>query len=80
MQDSSSTDLFRRMAERARNENSGEPRGIAPDYVAKAIQKALERPNPAPRYRVGRDAKILNFLRWLLPDRLFDRLVIRARG
>lgn len=56
---------FRKMGERA------EP----PDAVAEVIEHAMESPRPKTRYLVTTDAKSAAFMRWLLPDRLFDRAV-----
>ncbi len=46
-----------------------------PDAVAKAIQRAIESKRPKTRYVVTAGARILIFLRRLLPDRLFERVV-----
>lgn len=48
-------------------------RALAPETVARVIQHALESPRPKTRYLVTTDAKLISFLRWLLPDRMFDR-------
>jgi NAD(P)-dependent dehydrogenase (short-subunit alcohol dehydrogenase family) len=53
-------------------------RGIAPEVVAQAIEKALTAPRMPSRVLVGRDAKAMLFARRLLPDLVFDRIV-RAR-
>ena len=55
-------------------------RGIAPEKVAKAISHALTARRPRSRYLVGFDAHGQAFLRWLLPDRLLDRIVARVMG
>ena len=56
---------------------SGPTRGRDPVIVAKTIAKALEARRPRTRYRVGSDVRATHFLRWLLPDRAFDFLVVR---
>jgi len=71
---------YRRMAGRARSENSGEERGSSPDTVATVIERAFRRRRPRPRYLVGADAKLMGLLRYLAPDALFDRIVSSARG
>ncbi len=57
-----------------------ERRGIPPERVARAVEHALSAPRPRTRYLVGVDAHMLAFLRWLLPDRLFDWLYLKAMG
>lgn len=47
-------------------------RGISPDEVAKAVTHAFTAPRPRTRYVVGSDAKLLNYARIILPDRLLD--------
>lgn len=49
-------------------------RASPPEAVAKVIEHAMESPRPKTRYLVTTDAKAAAFLRWLLPDRLFDRV------
>jgi NAD(P)-dependent dehydrogenase (short-subunit alcohol dehydrogenase family) len=55
-------------------------RGIAPDVVARTIERALLARRMRPRYMVGRDARGMLLTRRLLPDRLFDRVVARTLG
>lgn len=50
-------------------------RGISPDKVAKAIERALTRRRPRTRRPVGLDARGQVLLRGLLPDRVLDRLI-----
>jgi NAD(P)-dependent dehydrogenase (short-subunit alcohol dehydrogenase family) len=49
-----------------------------PEVVVRAISSALSAKKPKTRYVVGGGAKPLIFLRWLLSDRAFDRLMFRA--
>ena len=51
-----------------------------PQVVAEAIAKAVMAKRPRTRYAVPSSAKLVLFLRWLLPDRAFDRLVGRIFG
>jgi NAD(P)-dependent dehydrogenase (short-subunit alcohol dehydrogenase family) len=51
-------------------------RGVPPDKVAQAIEKALTSSRPRTRYLVG-DAYMLLGLKKLLPTRWFDRLLYR---
>jgi NAD(P)-dependent dehydrogenase (short-subunit alcohol dehydrogenase family) len=51
-----------------------------PEEVAATIYAALTAPHPRTRYLVGKDATLTARLRWLLPDRLFYRLIIQRYG
>lgn len=51
-------------------------RAIAADRVARVIERALAAKRPRSRYLVGWDARIGAFARWLLPDRVLDRLML----
>jgi NAD(P)-dependent dehydrogenase (short-subunit alcohol dehydrogenase family) len=55
-------------------------RGISPDAVAEAIEKALSASRMPSRVLVGRDAKLMLAARRLLPDHVFDRIVRRRIG
>jgi NAD(P)-dependent dehydrogenase (short-subunit alcohol dehydrogenase family) len=50
-------------------------RGISPDVVAEAIEKALSASRMPSRTLVGRDERMLLIARRLLPDHVFDRIV-----
>jgi len=50
-------------------------RAVQPEVVAKVVSKALNTKNPKARYVTPIDAKILMFLRRILPDRAFDNLL-----
>jgi NAD(P)-dependent dehydrogenase (short-subunit alcohol dehydrogenase family) len=52
--------------------------GIEASAVAKVIGKALTVRRPRTRYLVGRDAKIQATMAKILPDRVMDRLILRA--
>jgi short-subunit dehydrogenase len=43
--------------------------------VARAVVHALTARRPKTRYLVGTDARVQAFARWLLPDRIVDRLL-----
>jgi len=43
-----------------------------PDDIARLVEKALVSDNPAPRYSGPFHAKLFLFLKWALPDRLFE--------
>jgi NAD(P)-dependent dehydrogenase (short-subunit alcohol dehydrogenase family) len=53
-----------------------EKRAIPALEVAKVVEQALTTKHPKTRYLVGRDAKLLAWLRSLLSDRLWDRLIL----
>jgi len=54
-----------------------EPSHISPpSVVAKAIARAATARRPRTRYAVGRGARAAIVARWLLPDRIFDRVVV----
>lgn len=57
-----------------------ERRGSPPKVVADAVLTALSASRPATRYPVGKDARVLLTAARLLPDRLLDRLRLRALG
>jgi NAD(P)-dependent dehydrogenase (short-subunit alcohol dehydrogenase family) len=54
--------------------------GFHPDLVARAVEHALIAGKPKTRYLVGRGVGFRAFLKKVLPDRLFDRLIIRHIG
>jgi len=56
-----------------------EKRAISPEFVAEAVFKALSVKNPKPRYLVGKDAKFLNFIKFL-PDVFLDRCICAKTG
>lgn len=47
----------------------------APDDIARCVEDALTSGNPPPRYAAPFHAKIFLLLKWLLPNRLFARIV-----
>lgn len=54
--------------------------GIAPDLIARAVAHALTAANPRTRYLVGSGVRLRAFLKKVLPDRLFDQLIVRYIG
>ena len=54
--------------------------GSGPEVVADAVLHALTRDKPRTRYPVGDGAKRMLMLRRLLPDRRFDRIILKAAG
>jgi NAD(P)-dependent dehydrogenase (short-subunit alcohol dehydrogenase family) len=54
--------------------------GSSPEVVAKAVLHALTSKRPLTRYPSGAGAKRMLFMRRILPDRQFDRIILRASG
>ncbi len=54
--------------------------GIAPERVAKVVERALFSANPRARYLIGPDAKAMGVVARALPDRAKDALMRRASG
>jgi NAD(P)-dependent dehydrogenase (short-subunit alcohol dehydrogenase family) len=54
--------------------------GSGPEVVADAVLHALTSDKPRTRYPVGDGAKRMLMLRRLLPDRRFDRIILKAAG
>lgn len=57
--------------------NRAEGTGLPPEVVARAVAHALVARRPRTRYVIGRDARLVNVLRFL-PDTLLDRLMARV--
>lgn len=55
-------------------------RGVSPDVVADAIERALTSRRMKARYLVGRDARVMLTIRRVLPDLWFDRMIRRTTG
>ena len=53
------------------------PIATSPDAIARIIEHALQTNRPKTRYAAPFHAKLSLFFRWLLPDRAFDRVVIK---
>ena len=51
-----------------------------PQVVADAIAGILENPKPKLRYIVGKDARITLLMRRLLPQSVFERMIIKMTG
>jgi NAD(P)-dependent dehydrogenase (short-subunit alcohol dehydrogenase family) len=54
--------------------------GLTPAAVADVVLGVLAASRPRPRYLVGLDARIQAVLKWLLPARRVDRLILRQMG
>lgn len=53
-------------------------KGSSPEVIARLVVKALNASRPQARYHEGQMAGPILFLRWLLSDRMFDRLVMAS--
>ncbi len=62
----------------ARMFQNADGQGSDPIVIAKVISKAVNRRHPCTRYAAGLGAKPILFLRSILSDKLFDRLMIAA--
>ena len=49
----------------------------SPEAIARVIEHALETNRPKTRYAAPCHAKLFLFCRWLLPDCLFDKMVMK---
>jgi NAD(P)-dependent dehydrogenase (short-subunit alcohol dehydrogenase family) len=72
--------LYGRMIEavRARTERIDRETGSEPREVAEVIGTALTSDRPRARYLVGSDAKLRVRMSRVLPDRVMDRMILRA--
>ena len=64
----------------ARRGYEREMHGSPPEVVAEAVHHALTSPRPRIRYRVGKHSKVLGIMPRILPDRIFDALLLRIAG
>jgi NAD(P)-dependent dehydrogenase (short-subunit alcohol dehydrogenase family) len=65
-------------AVRSRTERIERETGCEPREVAEAIGTALTADRPKTRYLVGKDAKMRARMAAILPDRVMDRMILRA--
>jgi NAD(P)-dependent dehydrogenase (short-subunit alcohol dehydrogenase family) len=70
---------YRELAQRAATvyQQADQQRGVAPDVIAHTILTAIRARHPKPRYVAPASARVIIFLRWLLSDQAFDRLMQR---
>ncbi len=73
--DSSKDSVYRSMVEPMGRMLSDYPNAASPDVIAKAVSHAVNRRNPRRRYATPMDAKLLIFLRWLLPDWAWESII-----
>jgi hypothetical protein len=58
-----------------RSQRCTPPFAASPDVVAEAVSKAVNSRRPRRRYATPWDAKLFLFLRWLLPEWAWERLI-----
>lgn len=76
LQESSRSSVYGAVTEpMARTLQKAETKSASPDVVANAVAKAVTSRRPRRRYATPMDAKMLIFLRWLLPEWAWERLV-----
>jgi NAD(P)-dependent dehydrogenase (short-subunit alcohol dehydrogenase family) len=71
---------YARRAHKVLTEFDKPGRASKPEAVARKIRKAAIAKRPAPRYPVGRGARMITGSRDHLPDRFFDQVVSRMYG
>ncbi len=54
--------------------------GISPNVIARLVAHALTARKPRTRYLVGKGVRLRLFLKNILPDSVFDRLIVRRLG
>lgn len=69
--------IVNKMTEMLERMESNGPQGSPPSVIADTIYKTLRAKQPKARYAAGQYAKPLLFLRRLLSDRMFDRIIAR---
>jgi NAD(P)-dependent dehydrogenase (short-subunit alcohol dehydrogenase family) len=66
--------------ERWRKSVEGGKKRADPQVVAETIAGILENPKPRMRYVVGKDAKFAVLMRRLLPEAVFERIIVKSTG
>lgn len=70
--------LYAGVFRRTREWRGAPPRWAIPaTRVARVIHRAIRARRPSTRYVVGLDARVAILLKWLLPDRVMDRILAR---
>lgn len=70
----------RQLTALARSIGTHAAQGSQPDVIAEAVLDALTSTKPRTRYPAGAGAKRMLLMRRLLPDRAFDRVMLRMSG
>jgi NAD(P)-dependent dehydrogenase (short-subunit alcohol dehydrogenase family) len=79
LRDPTSANASRVPAWRSRIEQGAKDRAD-PQVVADKIAQILDNPHPKARYVVGKDAKIALRLRRILPQSVFERMIVKMSG
>src|SRR3546814_1623437 len=51
---------------------------VPAEKAAKIIVDSITSKRPRTRYTIGKDAAMVRFMNWILPDRMLDKLVARS--
>lgn len=73
----SGSGAYRNLVEAQRASSSWKRKMPSPSVISDLIVKAIRAKTPRPRYHGAMGAGPILFLRWLLPDRAFDHLIMR---
>ncbi len=68
---------YRDLVEAQRTSSSWQAKMPPASVISNLIVKAIQSKRPQPRYHGAKGAGAILFLRWLLPDRAFDRLIMK---
>jgi NAD(P)-dependent dehydrogenase (short-subunit alcohol dehydrogenase family) len=72
-------ELYGEFIEQMRNYLRGvQGNALQPQAVVDAVEHALESGKPKTRYLVTTEAKVVNFLRWAVPDRVLDLVLAKT--
>lgn len=71
---------YEAMVSRLETVGPSAPFTLEPSAVTNAVLHALEKPNARIRYRITTPTKVFAILKRLLPNRLLDKLLIKAGG
>ena len=71
-EDSAYAGIIEKLRAAAQEGGAGSPPGVITNLVVRAINAA----RPKTRYAAGRMGPLAMFMRWLLPDRWFDRIIM----
>lgn len=56
---------------------AGERNGPSPEEIAHLVEKIINKKSPKLRYQIGPNAKLIAFVRWLLPARLSEWILMK---
>lgn len=76
----SGNSAYSHIVERMTQRTDGSERGSPPSVIADTVLKAVRAKRPKTRYAAGQYAKPVLFLRKLVSDRMYDRIVERMVG